>query len=268
MATYESCEGMNLNELTLFAEDSHASRTPSQESERLPTMTATSGLKCSESFAQLSPDGSWLKMCQGYLAQKLDGSLEEFSETWPRAGILSGGIAYQRQPLVLRIAENECSLSENWSTPNTMDALPQRSGEALIRQATTTRAGRTRPANLREQVNPEVMSAWNRAQRMWPTPAAQDGKNATLPPSQETRDTLPRALIRESVNWPTPRAFCHKDSTADRNKSNLGEKVGGQLNPDWVECLMGFPAGYTRLSEDATGPPAQGESSTNGSRRE
>lgn len=43
-----------------------------------------------------------------------------------------------------------------WATPNTMDYLPQRSPEALIRQAATTRKGRTRPANLREQVCPET----------------------------------------------------------------------------------------------------------------
>ncbi len=51
------------------------------------------------------------------------------------------------------------------------------------------------------------------------------------------------------VMWPTPREFCHKDSTTDRGKSNLGEKVGGQLNPTWVEWLMGFPTGWTDLKD-------------------
>ena len=37
----------------------------------------------------------------------------------------------------------------------------------------------------------------------------------------------------------------YKDSTTDRNKGNLGEKVGGQLNPAWVEILMGYPLGWT-----------------------
>ncbi len=39
----------------------------------------------------------------------------------------------------------------------------------------------------------------------------------------------------------------HKDSIIDRGKGNLGEKVGGQLNPTWVEWLMGFPLGWTDL---------------------
>jgi hypothetical protein len=36
-----------------------------------------------------------------------------------------------------------------------MDSLSLRSEEALRRQATTTRKGRTAPANLREQVDPK-----------------------------------------------------------------------------------------------------------------
>ncbi|WP_181735435.1 hypothetical protein [Thermoactinomyces daqus] len=59
------------------------------------------------------------------------------------------------------------------------------------------------------------------AVKLWPTPTAQDGKNATLPPSQKERDSVPGALIRE------------------------GQK--GQLNPNWVECLMGFPSGWTDI---------------------
>src|SRR5690348_13282829 len=40
------------------------------------------GGKCFDSFAKLSPDGSWLKTSQGYSQVMLDGSLETFSEIW------------------------------------------------------------------------------------------------------------------------------------------------------------------------------------------
>ncbi|MFD2384961.1 hypothetical protein ACFSWD_28245 [Paenibacillus xanthanilyticus] len=56
---------------------------------------------------------------------------------------------------------------------------------------------------------------------MWPTSAAQDAKNATLPPSQATRDTVPGAVMREGAT--------------------------GQLNPYWVESLMNFPLGWTEV---------------------
>ena len=55
--------------------------------------------------------------------------------------------------------------------------------------------------------------------------------------------------------WPTPRCFMYKDALTDRGKSNLGEVVNetegatktGQLNPDWVEWLMGWPIGWTSM---------------------
>lgn len=61
---------------------------------------------------------------------------------------------------------------------------------------------------------------------MFPTPTAQDAKNSTLPPSQRERDSLPGHLIRDGVS--------------------------GQLNPEWVEWLMGFPAGWTELKDSET----------------
>ena len=34
--------------------------------------------------------------------------------------------------------------------------------------------------------------------------------------------------------------------------ANLNDTVGGQLNPTWVEWLMGFPLGWTDLSASET----------------
>ena len=75
------------------------------------------------------------------------------------------------------------------------------------------------------------------AAALWSTPAAQDSKNATLPVSQATRDTLPGDVIRTGAT--------------------------GKLNPDWVESLMGFPPGWTVLA----GPPVPVKRSTGGKRR-
>lgn len=59
---------------------------------------------------------------------------------------------------------------------------------------------------------------------MLPTPCAQDAKNGTLPISQRDRDSIPGYLL------------------------SSGERPGGQLNPGWVEWLMGFPIGWTSLA--------------------
>jgi len=51
--------------------------------------------------------------------------------------------------------------------------------------------------------------------------------------------------------WPTPVARMHKDggnpSEYQRNEVPLAAQVGGPLNPDWVEWLMGWPIGWTDL---------------------
>ena len=82
-------------------------------------------------------------------------------------------------------------------------------------------------------------------QKLWPTPNISDKNNGSQ------HDEGRHYLRWEAVKfWPTPRQFMYKDSTTDRNKGNIGEKVGGQLNPDWVEQLMNFPEGWTNLDVD------------------
>ena len=93
--------------------------------------------------------------------------------------------------------------------------------------------------------------------RLWPTPQHTDHlmnqsemieawkKRATEKKKQGIN--LQFALRHAVQTWPTPREFMYKDSTTDRGKGNLGEKVGGQLNPMWVEWLMGYPPGWTDL---------------------
>ena len=88
---------------------------------------------------------------------------------------------------------------------------------------------------------------------MFPTPDANCGKRGTQPewtPKRKSGHSAQYSLnqaVRDRQVWPTPRAFMHKDSTVDRGKFNWGEKVGGKLNPTWVEWLMGWPLGWTDL---------------------
>ena len=97
----------------------------------------------------------------------------------------------------------------------------------------------------------------------WPTTTTQDAKNNGSP-SQMRRNTKPlnAAVIgtQTQQKWGTPRCFMHKDALTDRGKGNLGEQVNeahkmkkmGQLNPAWVEWLMGWPIGWTDLKPLAT----------------
>lgn len=348
MATYENCEEMSLRRLTSYAEVFPVSRTLSPGSEEPPTTTATSGPKCSESFAQLSPDGCWLKMYQGCFHPRLDGSLELFSGTWPKAGIVSDGIAYRRQPLERRTEESESSLSQSWRTLDAHCARGSYTSENMQR-----RIDRGMPLKLNDQImHPEMwptpvahddgktpeahlamkarmkggprqtitsLNVMVKAQELWPTPRAGKVTDET-PESWQARQgqgqvsTPPLTLavqmwpaptqsdgaggpgcagrsggenLRTAVGWRTPTAAMVNQArgrdpqmmqralakgqgitlgTQCHAVEASGVKQGGQLNPDWVECLMGFPQGWTRL--DTSGPQDQGKSSTTGSRRE
>jgi hypothetical protein len=46
--------------------------------------------------------------------------------------------------------------------------------------------------------------------------------------------------------WGTPNSRDWKGTGFD---GQLGTQIGGQLNPTWVEWLMGFPLGWTDLED-------------------
>ena len=96
----------------------------------------------------------------------------------------------------------------------------------------------------------------------WPTPCTSDYKGATSVDAcqdwAERGTNLPEAVQLASVGrWPTPTARLG-DRYFDPARSNdLDDAVAasgtpGQLNPTWVEWLMGFPTGWTALDASET----------------
>jgi len=108
------------------------------------------------------------------------------------------------------------------------------------------------------------------AVKMWPTPDAnmaargtQENWTKTRPSGHQAQYTINQA-VRDSLKmWPTPTATEARQGYQDRTRGkkgsqkslstevidNLGgrQKTGGQLNPTWVEWLMGWPLGWTDL---------------------
>ena len=87
--------------------------------------------------------------------------------------------------------------------------------------------------------------------RRWPTPTVQDAKN-DAGPSQWDRNSDPPNVAVKRAEWRTPTAHDWKNHEASRQvylsdqvEQPSPSKNGGQLNPTWVEWLMGFPAGWT-----------------------
>jgi hypothetical protein len=157
-----------LSQLSLFAEGSPA-RTPPTPGAGLVLTTASgpgSGVSSSDWFVFYDPGTSSWRTRQACCGE--DAGWAEFSETWPRAGLMRSGRCYRLRPWVLRISGNGSS-SWHIPTPCAQDAgLGQRQ-------------------NRKKQIKPGRMHsvglvAWV---QMYPTPAARDwkgrGRSGQLP---------------------------------------------------------------------------------------
>ncbi len=177
---------------------------------------------------------------------------------------------------------------KNWATPQTFDSNNLvRTPEKLAQTRAEKNAG---CMNLREQVHYPDMDHSRKAAKNWPTASTRDHKGGytggRIRNGKVSMDTLDVAVQAHtegglldqasdsttgkrqgSQQWATPRANkVHPQITeenrahlANRGKSNLEEDIAGhcgtaqgKLNPDWVEHLMGLPAGWTDLGSWAT----------------
>jgi hypothetical protein len=93
----------------------------------------------------------------------------------------------------------------------------------------------------------------------WPTPNASDGKVGIVDRSRlETLIRTGKAKKRKDGGDYQIKLLerviseeIRQARLTSRPQINLNDQVGGQLNPTWVELLMGFPAGWTDISDEA-----------------
>ena len=245
--------------LKLSLEDFRVNHFQSQESEKPQTTPEICGNQRWKLSRQSSRPLCSLRTYQDCFQQQwtteqgdLFTTLELFSETWPKAGTMLNGVCWEQMMSERHTTENDCGYSEFIPTPNTMDHLPVRSEEAMERQFSTSRKGRTAPGNLREWIHPN----------MWPTPKASDPNQSVTEKEIKSKKkrgyglSLPQAV--KATMFPTPTAADNRDrggpSTPaiarrkEKGKSiELSMTVDGALNPMWVEWLMGWPIGHTDL---------------------
>lgn len=183
----------------------------------LAVSAADCGASSLASLARYDPATHSLKTAQCSLLE----DLTECSPTLPRWGLMRSGAVYQQPIVALGMRETGFGFSqETWATPVCMDCLPPKSEEALMREATIARPGRSKPANLRDQVS---------NMHMWPTPCSTDSKGAGK--TGQLRDRLDYAVERG----------------ATKSQTYESPQQAGQLNPMWEDWLMGWPIGHTGL---------------------
>lgn len=95
------------------------------------------------------------------------------------------------------------------------------------------------------------------ASQMWPTPTARDCKGANslkhlTQPKAPGNNHHVRQLANAVKLFTTPCAADTQGTHGGANHRSLRTDVSGQLNPMWVEWLMGFPPEWTDLNASGT----------------
>ena len=107
--------GQPFNPLTCSVGDSPVKTSALPGSEQGSTeQDQDCGVNTSEPFAHFDPATCWWKTYQGCL---LTLTWDEYSETWPRAGTMRNGIAFQQVPLAPLTGETGYGL---WPTPTSL----------------------------------------------------------------------------------------------------------------------------------------------------
>nr|DAW49078.1 MAG TPA: hypothetical protein [Caudoviricetes sp.] len=233
--------GQACEQLTFSLGDSPANPSPWLESKRVKGMIDTSGRRCSE----LSESCARIALSVRTYLESSRLPPGKWSRIWSVLAITSSCLI-----LRLRVSERGTDGQGCFSlrpTPNTMDALPPKTPEALLREATATRAGRKQPCNLRDWV------AVQEGQSLWPTPTARDCKGVNsmehlTQPKTPGNNHHVRQLANAVKLFTTPCAADAQGSHGGNNHRSLRTDIAGQLNPTWVEWLMGFPPGWTDLN--------------------
>ena len=219
---------------TSLWEDSHANRSVSQVNKKGEMTTDISGQKCLDSLKKSNPSSLLERMSKDLLTSKTAWSSDRCKMTWKVKVSKSNVSLYQLQASVLGTKDLESGL---WATPNTMDYLPPRSAAGTKKLMEGHRKGRTKPSNLREQVDPETM-------KMYPTPSASCQMDVVAPPE---------TVKQNSSGWSVTRVGTGTKFGAKLNdvvnKVNQPIEPGGKLNPTFVEFLMGFPENWTKIEQ-------------------
>jgi len=221
--------------LMLYLEAFHVKTSvPLEKESALMESDQECGEKWRGSFVKYDHDSSSWKTHQCSLL----GDLDEFSETWPQWGLMRDGECWEQRMLEQTIRGTESGLS-----PNGVDSFHTPNTTGLDGGSNSRRALRKKMEKL-------------------PTPQATDHRSKPTSASWKAKGGVNFSLANPEIQekWPTPNARDWKDSpgmnlfrnvgqvsTAVAVYRNMEQNNGGQLNPMWVEWLMGWLLGWTDL---------------------
>lgn len=218
--------GQDYEQLTLFQGDSLASRLVLPGSAEARRTTVTSGLRCLELYRKSGPLGSLVRMLLGSSQWRSTRCYL----TWKASGTPAKRLLFRLVPSMPRIDGIDVQL---WPTMRAKESGAYQYSRGQHDHPVLTLTG---------------------AARMWPTPTRFDATCGDLKGKEyngKTRHAM--KLLQAAKMFPTPTARDYRspdmnpESKRFRRQTELNSVVGGQLNPAWVEWLMGFPIEWTGL---------------------
>ena len=220
-------------QLTLFPADSHASPFPWLESKREKEMIVTSGRRCSK----LSENCARAALSVRTYLESSRLPPGKWSRIWSVQAITSSCLILKLRLSELGTGGQGCSSlgsPKMWKTPVVADA-----------------------ANRKMYVNSRGEPNLSGQVKLYPTPKASDSKGSGPAGSKSAEHDLVRGNLRGVVLYATPCARDYRTGQRERYENPermnaLNDQIGGQLNPTWVEWLMGFPPGWTDLNASET----------------
>ena len=228
--------------LTLFRAGFHVKT--SQQPEKAQGLTEQDqecGVTWRGWLAKYDQDSSLWRTAQCSLLEDLNESLE----TLPRSGMTRSGLLWALPMLEQTTKEIGFGLlQQKWPTPAARDGNPTNTLETLM------------DGRFVDQLANRVKMVEN---NLWTTPCSRDWKGKTI--SKNHPDGFNKSLANDVIKFPTPQASDCRDrgnmsnpsiqrraeKCKQLNLSMVAHPTSGQLNPTWVEWLMGWPLGWTDL---------------------
>lgn len=254
-----------------YQEDFLANHSVQPGSGEAKRMTVTSGQKCSGLYRKSGPLGLLVRM----LLESSAWNSTRCYLTWKASGTPAKRLLFRLVPSMPRTDETVVPFWPTPTTPRPHDSentagkyIPSQKQKDLayaVAMWPTPTARDSKCANSMEHLatGNHVDQLCN-AVRLWPTPSASDCGRTAINPIMTSNGTIRHKnkaggqsyarLDAVAALFPTPTTRDYRspdlnpDSKRFSQKTELNSAVGGQLNPAWVEWLMGFPPGWTDLS--------------------
>ena len=245
---------------SLSGQDFHVSPSLEQVVKKEIKINDISGLISSNSFARLDLAYGWVKMLTGYEQLTLDGFSEPYSKSFPKAGIVWSGVAYQRQRWVQSTNENASGLLPidqklSLPTPTASDAAM---GQVLNENTQIYYTENGTPRKISNQGVDGSVGLTRFVQLMLPTPTASNSNGSNSRPNRTSGITsLPQKpgqtlhLSAAVQNLPASTARDWKGEGRTHSLPTQTQAFGTRmLNPFFVAAMMGFPPTWIDTSCD------------------